>query len=604
MTSIFQNSTQQIDRSKSAQEKSALKRYLDRSSDREKTVEDLKIMTPIEVDTAARVEVRRGLIDARDGMALERLIGESDLFPISYFDTALLVSKSVCKIEVHDQIGRVLGYGTGFLVSPSLLMTNHHVLAQADIARFSIAQFNYQIDTHLMPLPVKSFRLDPDRFFLADERLDFAIVAIEPETNDGARISDFGFLRLIAGTGKALKGEYVSIIQHPMGAPKAVAIRENRIIDCFEYYLHYETDTEPGSSGSPVFNDDWTVVALHHSGVPDPNDKDKYVANEGIRISSIMNFLEVEGEALDAGKRGLLDEMFKSSLTEDETTDASTEMEIDALEKEWYENVSGYDELFLGSDFAVPLPQLSEDLREDIAELEDGGSVLNYTHFSVVMNKSRRLAYFTAVNIDGARRKDIKRSKDNWYFDPRISRDNQCGPDIYKGNDLDLGHLVRRLDPVWGNDASEANEDTFHFTNCSPQHKNLNRTKWLHLEDYILENAGKHDIRVSVFTGPVFRDDDLLYRGVQIPAEFWKVVVMVITGSQDRLSATAYLQTQKNLIDDLEFAYGKCKSYQVPIKKIENLTGLDFGELGSHDPMANIESVIGRAIERPSDIVL
>jgi endonuclease G len=207
------------------------------------------------------------------------------------------------------------------------------------------------------------------------------------------------------------------------------------------------------------------------------------------------------------------------------------------------------------------------------------------------------------VNIDGARLQPIKRDADKWYFDPRIERDFQMGPEAYAKNDLDRGHLVRRLDPVWGSQAAEANEDTFHFTNCSPQHKNLNQQTWQGLEDYILKNADVHDLRVSVFTGPVFRNDDMLYRDkFQIPAEFWKVVVMV---KQDgKVSATAYLQTQKNLITDLEFAFGEYKTYQVPVTRIEGLTGLDFGKLRSHDPLANIEATLGRVIHLPQDIRL
>ena len=77
-----------------------------------------------------------------------------------------------------------------------------------------------------------------------------------------------------------------------------------------------------------------------------------------------------------------------------------------------------------------------------------------------------------------------------------------------------------------------------------------------------------------MFTGPVFRVDDIVYRGVQIPAEFWKIAVIV--KKDGNLSATAYLQTQKNLIENLEFAYGEYKTYQVPISKIEAITGLDF----------------------------
>lgn len=89
------------------------------------------------------------------------------------------------------------------------------------------------------------------------------------------------------------------------------------------------------------------------------------------------------------------------------------------------------------------------------------------------------------------------------------------------------------------------------FQTCSPQHQALNRSTWNDLEDYILRSALAYQLRVIVFTGPVFRLDDMPYRDlVQIPAEFWKVVVIRLENG--RLSATAYLQSQKNLLKDLE----------------------------------------------------
>ena len=79
-----------------------------------------------------------------------------------------------------------------------------------------------------------------------------------------------------------------------------LVLRSNRVVALPDKtpYIHYETDTEPGSSGSPAYNDQWEVIALHHAGVPelDANDNPvrdaqgrvKWVANEGIRVSRLM----------------------------------------------------------------------------------------------------------------------------------------------------------------------------------------------------------------------------------------------------------------------------------------------------------------------------
>lgn len=276
------------------------------------------------------------------------------------------------------------------------------------------------------------------------------------------------------------------------------------------------------------------------------------------------------------------------------------EIKVSVLRQEWYELADGYNAGFLGKQYDVPLPELKEQLQEDIAPLLAGGYVLNYTHFSIVMSKSRRLAFFTAVNIDGSQQKNIKRGNDSWYYDSRIDQDFQAGPELYRNNELDRGHLVRRRDPVWGDRAAAANEDTFHFTNCAPQHKDLNQKTWLALEDYILNNAVTNDLKISVFTGPVFKDSDRTYRGIQLPEEFWKIVVMV---KQDgNLSATAYIQTQKNLLGKLDFSYGEFETYQVELSHIVTLTGFDFGTLRNADPLNDTNSF--HAIAAQGDIIL
>jgi endonuclease G len=211
------------------------------------------------------------------------------------------------------------------------------------------------------------------------------------------------------------------------------------------------------------------------------------------------------------------------------------------------------------------------------------------------MNKKRKLAFFTAVNIDGRKATKVKRDRDRWYFDPRINRNEQAGSQVYKRNPLDKGHLVRRLDAAWGDTEEVArigSDDTYHYTNCAPQHAdfNRNRTTWAGLENYLLKNADLEDLKVTVFTGPVFDEGDPPYRGVNLPREFWKIVVMV--KGDGKLSATGYLLSQEALIQGLEeeFAFGEYKTFQVPLQRIEAITGLDFHHLSDHDPLAADES--------------
>ena len=123
------------------------------------------------------------------------------------------------------------------------------------------------------------------------------------------------------------------------------------------------------------------------------------------------------------------------------------------------------------------------------------------------------------MNIDGNKLFNFNRGTDRWYKDSRLA--DRESPDRWRtlpGNALDRGHLVRRLDPTWGDsraEAKQAEEETFFFTNCSPQHSQLNQRTWLSLEDYILGNAGTHGLKVTVFAGPVMKDSDDEYREVK-----------------------------------------------------------------------------------------
>jgi endonuclease G len=244
--------------------------------------------------------------------------------------------------------------------------------------------------------------------------------------------------------------------------------------------------------------------------------------------------------------------------------------------------------------FEVPSPELRGNLEADAAPLRDGsGVVLDYHHFSLVVSKARRIALYTACNIDGQKSEADKLPRsgpDRWFYDLRIDPKYQIGDELYADNELDRGHLVRREDPVWGEIAKEANSDTFHFTNCSPQHSALNQKLWLGLENYVLQNARAESLRATVFTGPVLRDDDPLYRGVRIPRSFWKVVAIY---SEGRPSATAYEISQEKLIRDLEFVYGAYKTYQVSIRHIERATNLDFGPIRKYDGFSNEEAATG-----------
>jgi len=648
----------------------------------------MRTMTPKEVETKDRLRKRfqHHLAEVGSGstaeIEFERIINGNELVSINYLAKGVQAAASVGRVNIKDSGGDLVGFGTGFMIAPGLMMTNHHVLEDADQARHSQIEFNYELDAAGKERASSFFGLRPDVFFLTSEELDFSVVAVSERSDDQrSRAKDFSFLSLNGTTGKVLKAEYLTIIQHPGGQRKQVCVRENQLLKIQDDVLWYATDTLGGSSGSPVFNNSWQVVALHHSGVPDKDKKGniltvdgtiydssmdesriKWVANEGVRVSRIVQTLKAaqpanpllkpifDGMAAPppestpvpgpAGGRSGSAASFSFPFTITVSVDgpggaeqirpqaggpgtgadpviggtASAEEAISIDPN--YKTRKGYDANFLGrKNLAVPLPKLSKKMLEDAAVVTGAKgkdkNLLNYHHYSVVLNAKRKVALFTVVNIDGKTAQKPKRESDRWFFDPRIPKEDQAGEELYDHNSLDRGHLVRRLDPAWGTSAAQvkvANDDTFHFTNCSPQHKdfNQNKTTWAGIEDYILENASKEKFRATVFSGPIFDETDELFRGIQLPKQFWKVAVMV--GEDGNLSATGYLLSQAKLLQGIheeEFEYGAYKTFQVPVSRIEKMTGLNFSELSKADPMGDATESTGvREIESLDDIRL
>jgi endonuclease G len=186
------------------------------------------------------------------------------------FDYGVIAARSICRILIFDRPGHRCGYASGFLIAPNVLITNHHVLPDADFAANSIAQFDYELDV----FGRTRFRLNSvcrrTGCSLPSEQLDFTIVAVlDDAAGGGASSAKFGYLPLIGSPGKALEGEWLTIIQHPGAERKQLCARENRLLTRTDEVLWYTTDTLGGTSGSPVFNNDWQVVALHHKGVPE-----------------------------------------------------------------------------------------------------------------------------------------------------------------------------------------------------------------------------------------------------------------------------------------------------------------------------------------------
>jgi endonuclease G len=615
-----------------------------------------------------RVETRLALISPSDKVGLERVIGTRDIVAISYLHRALVAARSVCRIRVVGSNGEPPIFGTGFLIAPGLLVTNHHVLQDEATASCAVAEFNYELDLNWVERQRHFYGVVPTRVFFTDPGIDITIVAIAPVAQDGTPVTEFGTLKLIPNSGKALEGECVSIIQHPQGEPKQVVMRENRIIQLDaeqfgsnENFIHYTSDTEAGSSGSPVFNDQWDLVAVHHKSLPDflPDGQPKnrtgkvwtpeqgegarsWIANEGVRVSAMVRSILVarDDDPHAARIAAILafepPTQMRSALRGNDIApreeDPSAYPELPSFESTRFtapafQKDAGFESGFLGKKLKVELPKLAKKKGkplEDICFVPKGAGspVLDYTHFSLVMHKTRKLALWTAVNIDGAKAYLKTIPGVGWRKDKRAEGCETFGS-IYGKNrggtsvQIDKGHQVRRLDPVWGpkDVAERAAADTFHYTNAVPQEHFFNSELWGNLEDFVLERAINKTQKASVFTGPVLRSNDPLFEDARtsckIPKSFWKICAFI--RSDGTPSVTGFVMEQTDKISPLfeanrfnPFTVDEVRVYQKPIAEIELLTGLDFGDLKKRDKMGVVETTVTgkpRPIRRVEDIV-
>lgn len=277
---------------------------------------------------------------------------------------------------------------------------------------------------------------------------------------------------------------------------------------------------------------------------------------------------------------------------------------------------AGYDETFLG----VPLPLPEVLAGVPVTRLDDDTIELAYEHFSAVMNKDRRLAHFLAANVDGRPSKTApepgrdytrdglgglgRNDREKWFTDPRIPAAHQL-PDRFFNRDrgsFDKGHIIRRTYVAWGDSYDQvrrANGDTYHVTNCSPQIAAFNQSGrqgvWGKLEDLVQAQAATETY--SVFAGPIFRDDDPPFEGVddrgrttvQIPQSYWKIIV---ARSESGLQTFAFaLDQDLSGVDFTELAFdAHWRTRMVRVRDLEaTIQTLHFPEVLSDTDQASTD---------------
>jgi V8-like Glu-specific endopeptidase len=206
----------------------------------------------------------------------EKIIGENTLRDIALLEIALEAARAVARIATPVSLG------TGFLVARDLFMTNNHVIEDRPAAEQSEYQFDYQLDRHGAEVPVRTLRARAGGLFHTNVELDYTVLQLAAVPDD--------LPGLTVKAERARRDQRVNIIQHPGGHYKKISMQNNFVAYADARVIQYTTSTEPGSSGSPVFDNDFEVVGIHHGGgmLAEPDGHRKYLRNEGTSMIAVL----------------------------------------------------------------------------------------------------------------------------------------------------------------------------------------------------------------------------------------------------------------------------------------------------------------------------
>ena len=216
--------------------------------------------------------------------------------PLSYEDDVgklrrgLQLANAVCKVSFTDRSTT----GTGVLIAPDLVLTNYHVLSRqvveersqlAEKAKTLLFEFGFVSEEHNEPVSPDTFVVDATDPVVDSSpplQLDYALLRVETKIVHTNYIKPVD----IPTTSPVLKpNDGLNVLQHPEGDVMQVSLSASGVVQTNDDRgrVWYVNRTRGGSSGSPCFNSNWELVALHHASMS----RGFGSIREGILFSSI-----------------------------------------------------------------------------------------------------------------------------------------------------------------------------------------------------------------------------------------------------------------------------------------------------------------------------
>jgi V8-like Glu-specific endopeptidase len=237
--------------------------------------------------------------DATKG--LEAIFGTDKMVTFDWYRKGLAQCSAVARVEQRNGTG----HGTGWLVKAAdffpgwkgvLVLTNDHVVSETPNPH---AIFPEDSQVNFQALGEK-YEVERVVWSSSFREMDAAFLKLRPNANGEPKAEPLRLHERALAMADPTPRMY--IIGHPAGRDLELSLQDNLLVASNDTLLHYRTPTEPGSSGSPVFEPlDWRVVALHHKGSRTMRRIDggdgTYEANEGIAILSIRKQTQSAGLA-------------------------------------------------------------------------------------------------------------------------------------------------------------------------------------------------------------------------------------------------------------------------------------------------------------------